>query len=306
METAVAESDLTSLQTIRDFIRWVMSALYREEVHLGHGTDDHWDEALLLVLHAVDLPIDVDPNVLDARLTESEKDNILQMLRLRVDDRMPVAYITQEAWFAGLSFYVDERVIIPRSPIAELIEHRFIPWIKDDEAVRILDLCTGSGCIAVTTALVLDDCEVDAVDISEDALEVASINVEDYDVADRVNLIQSDLFENVEGQYNLILCNPPYVAEDELAELPEEYDHEPTLALVSGDDGLDLVKRILATAHEYLTPDGALIMEVGLTAEVLSDTFPDVPFTWIDFANGGDGVFVLTTEELLEYRYMFT
>ncbi len=305
METAIAEADLHDLLTIKDFIRWSMSAFQREEIFFGHGTDSAWDEALGLVLHVVDLPIDVEPLVFDARMTQQEKQMVLQMLRSRVDDRIPLAYLTQTAWFAGLKFFVDERVLIPRSPIAELIEQRYLPWAKDAPDLRILDLCTGSGCIAIATAMVLTEAIVDAVDNSSDALAVARRNVEDFELQDQVHLIESDLFAQVTERYDIIVSNPPYVSQEEYDTLPEEYTQEPESALLARDQGLELVIKILAQASEYLTDDGVLIVEVGNSSEALCQRFPDVPFTWLDFSRGGDGVFVLSADILREFHQIF-
>lgn len=295
------------LKTIRDFIRFATSQFNEAGLYYGHGTDNSWDEAVALVLHSLHLPHDVDRGVLDANLTTKECSALLSLIEKRVTHRIPVPYLTHEAWFSGLSFYVDERVLIPRSPIAELIEQQFQPWIEEEQVHRILDLCTGSGCIAIACAYAFPDAEVDASDISPDALAVAKINVLRHAVEDRVNLLQSDLFTNLPKQkYDIIISNPPYVSTSEMVELPKEYTHEPSLGLVAGNEGLDVAINILRSASDYLQPHGLLIVEVGNSEVALSEMYANVPFTWLEFQRGGGGVFLLTAEQLREYLTEFS
>lgn len=290
--------DYSQLLTFRDMVRWGTSLFNAANLHFGHGHTNAWDEALVLVRHALHLSPAEDKYVVDARLLDSEREQIAALFHRRITERKPAAYLTHEAWFAGLPFYVDESVIIPRSPIAELIEQGFAPWIEDGFASPILDMCTGSGCIAIACAMHFPEAEIDAVDISKDALAVAQQNIERHH-ADQVRLIQSDLFKNVpKREYQVIICNPPYVDEQDMATLPAEYRHEPTLALSGGKDGLDLVAQILEQAAEYLAPEGILIVEVGNSAPAADKRFGNYPLTWLEFERGGSGVFLLTKEQL--------
>lgn len=295
----------TQLHTVRDYIRYALSRFNEAQLFYGHGTDNAWDEAVHLVLHTLHLPWNADANILDARLTEAEKLKVLDNLRLRVEKRMPAPYIMGEAWFMGLPFYVDQRVLIPRSPIAELLENECQPWLRADPVQRVLDLCCGSGCIGIAAAMVFPEAEVDLVDISEDALRVARKNIERHQVDDRVRAVQSDLFEQLTGRYDLILSNPPYVDAQDMASLPMEFRHEPRLGLEAGDDGLDLVRIILARASDYLTEQGCLVVEVGNSAAALEEAYPEVAFTWLEFEHGGDGIFLMTQEELTHYAALF-
>ena len=295
-------STLSELQTIRDFIRYATSRFNQAGLYFGHGTDNAWDEAVALVLHTLHLPHDINPLVLDAHLITEERSHLLQLIQRRVEKRVPLAYLTNEAWFSGLSFYVDERVLIPRSPIAELIEQHFQPWVKPDKIHQILDLCTGSSCIAIALAKAFPDAEVDASDISAEALAVAKINVLRHNVEDQVHLHQSDLFSNLSHKkYDLIVSNPPYVSQQEMLELPDEYRHEPTLGLEAGQLGLDFANRILDEAAGYLAPNGVLIVEVGNSEFALANAYTHTPFTWLEFERGGGGVFLLTAEQLHEH-----
>lgn len=296
---------IEEMVTIRDFIRWAVTQFSQEELVYGHGTDNAWDEAVNLVLTSLHLPPDIDTNVLDAKLSYSEKSLIAQRIKKRVEERIPVPYLVNEAWFAGLNFYVDQRVIIPRSPIAELIEDEFSPWVEEANVHHILDLCTGSGCIAIAAAMAFPEANVDAVDIDEKALEVAQLNIERFGLEESVKAIRSDLFENLQGkQYDIIVSNPPYVGQSEYNALPAEYNHEPQKALLCQQDGLEIVRRILAKAAEYLTSTGILVVEVGFSQELLETQYPDVPFTWLQFERGGEGVFLLTAEELRECQHL--
>ncbi len=287
------------LQTIRDYIRYAVSRFSEAGLYYGHGTENAWDEAVALVLHSLHLVHDVNPAVLDARLTKAECEVLSTLIEKRVTDRIPVPYLTHEAHFAGHSFYVDERVIIPRSSFAELIENHFEPWVDPENVHSILDLCTGSGCIAIACALAFPDAIVDASDISKDALAVAKKNILRHQVDDQVTLHQSDLFKSLPAKkYDLIVSNPPYVSLDEMEALPKEYLHEPSLALASGKEGLDCTVKILKKAAEYLTPNGVLIVEVGNSEEALAEKYPNIPFTWLEFQHSEGGVFVLTQDQL--------
>jgi ribosomal protein L3 glutamine methyltransferase len=247
-----------------------------------------------------------DAAVLDARLLSHEKKRIIDFVKQRVEERKPLPYITNEAWFMEMPFYVDERVLIPRSPIAQLLETEFSPFLRSGPVGHILDLCTGSGCIGIACAYVFEEAEVDLIDISEDALEVARINIEQHELEERVTPIHSDLFEAVKGmKYDLIVSNPPYVDQDDFETMPVEFQHEPELALTSGPDGLDITRRILREACDYLTDDGLLVVEVGNSEVHLMEQFPHVPLIWIDLPNGGNGVFAISAQELKQYRDEF-
>lgn len=296
-----------SLITIADYIRYSFSQFNKEQVFFGHGTDNSWDEAVSLVLQILDLPWDFDKELWSCRLTEDERRFILEALDKRINQRIPLPYITHQAWFCDFPFYVDERVLIPRSPIAELIQNNFAPWtdFELDPPEFILDLCTGSGCIGIACALVYEDADVDLIDISEEAIQVANKNILNFELQNRVRTIQSDGFkalnQEYKGKYKLIVANPPYVDKDDFSSMPEEFKSEPELGLVSGDDGLDLVRQILSQAANFLTDDGLLVVEVGNSWVALEDAYPDFPFTWIDFEFGGHGVFVIRADELKQY-----
>jgi ribosomal protein L3 glutamine methyltransferase len=292
-------ADHEGLETIVDFVRWGTSRLRAAGVVSAHGSDDPVDEALALVCHALHLELPLPAEFHGARLTAAERASVLALLERRIGERRPTAYLTGEAWFAGLSFKVDERVLVPRSPIAELIEAGFAPWIDPAGVERALDLCTGSGCIAIACAAHLPGALVDATDISADALAVAAENVRRHGVEDRVRLLRSDLFAAIpDERYDLIVSNPPYVPRAEFDELPPEFAHEPAMGLVAGEEGLDVVNRLLAEAGRHLRPGGILVVEVGSAAPALLEAWPDLPFAWPTFERGGEGVFVLTAAEL--------
>ncbi len=297
---------IQNLQTLRDFIRWGASRFTEANLYYGHGTDNPFDEAISLVLFALSMPPDLPPAYLDARLTLEEKERVFELFQERIVRRVPAAYLTHHATFAGLDFFVNDQVLVPRSPIAELIESRFEPWIQPETVTRVLDLCTGSGCIAIGCAYAFEEADIDAVDISPDALAVAAINIERHDMEGRVEAIQSDLFNGLHGRhYDIIVSNPPYVSYEEMATLPDEYHQEPTLGLKAGEEGLEIVCRILREAGDYLEPDGILVVEVGNSEYALCQRFPDVAFLWLDFERGGHGVFLLTAEQLTEYQEIF-
>ena len=290
----------SSLHTLRDFLRFAVSRFQQAGLVFGHGSDNAHDEAAYLILHTLHLPLDMLEPYLDAALLADEKTELLGKLRERIEQRVPVAYITQHARQGDFDFYVDERVIVPRSFIYELLGEPLSPWIEYPELVhRALDLCTGSGCLAIQMAAHYPAAQIDAVDISLDALEVAAVNVEDYGLQERIQLVHTDLFEGLEGTYDLIVSNPPYVDAESVDALPEEYLHEPELALGSGEDGLDATREILLQAAKFLNSRGVLLVEIGYNRDVLEREYPELPFVWLD-TSGGDGfVFLLTREQLL-------
>ncbi len=289
------------LQTVRDWLRFTVSAFNEAKLSFGHGSANAYDEAAYLILHTLHLPLDTLNPFLDARLIADEKNALLALLKQRVDERIPVAYLTHEAWLGDFSFYVDERVIVPRSFIAELIQEQFTPWIADMKIVtNVLDLCTGSGCLAILAAHAFPDAIVDAVDISPAALEVAQRNVADYGLEDRINIIKSDIFSNLTGkQYDVIISNPPYVDAPSMVALPPEYQHEPQLALGSGADGLDATREILEHAAEHLNPNGLLVVEIGHNRPALEAAYPNLPFIWLEVSAGNEFVFMLRREDLI-------
>ena len=293
------------LQTLRDHIRWAVSSFHRQQLYFGHGTDNAWDEARQLVLGALQLPWETPESYLDCRLEEDERQHLAQLLARRIQDRVPLPYLLNEAWFCGLPFYVDERVLIPRSPIGELIKNRFHGWLPSPPG-RILDLCTGSGCIGIAAAQSFPEAEVVLADISSGAIEVANINIERYELEDRVYCVLGDGFDGLPGQrFDLILCNPPYVDADDFASMPDEYRHEPSVALASGVDGLDLTRRLLAQAADHLQDRGIFILEVGNSQQALQEQYPQVGFDWLEFADGGHGVLLLTAAQCRKYQGYF-
>ncbi|MEQ1638135.1 MAG: 50S ribosomal protein L3 N(5)-glutamine methyltransferase [Methylococcales bacterium] len=297
---------LTSLTTIRDFIRWAASRFTEAGLFFGHGNTTALDEAAALVLHTLHQPYDLVDYYIATHLTRAERLQLLKVIELRISSRKPTAYITQDARFANLPFYVDERVLVPRSPIAELIQEQFSPWVDPAQVTRVLDLCTGSACIAIACAYAFPEAQVDAVDLSPDALEVAAINVAKHELEGEVQLWTSDLFSALPpAQYDIIVSNPPYVAISEWQQLPAEFHAEPEMGFTGGETGLDIVLRILAQARDFLSPQGILVVEVGSSAETLQNLFPGVPFYWLQFERGSEGVFLLTAEQVMQYHSLF-
>ena len=289
----------THLRTVRDLLRFAVSRFNEAGLAFGHGTDNAWDEAAYLILHALHLPPDRLEPFLDATLTETELRQVLELLQRRVEKRLPAAYLTNEAWLGEFRFYVDERVIVPRSHIAELLRDGLEPWIDPAAVASVLDLCTGSACLAIIAAHVCPNARVDATELSPDALEVARRNVSDYGLVDRVRLHFGDLFAGLGNtRYDLIVANPPYVTADSMQALPAEYRAEPELALAAGDDGLDVVRRILDGAHAHLSERGILLVEIGDNREALECAFPRVAFTWLETSASTESVFLLTTADL--------
>jgi len=289
--------------TVEQLMQRGAAQLQAASLCYGHGSDNALDEAAELVFFAAGLRHQDAPGIYSQVLSNEQVLGALSLIQQRIDRRVPAAYLTHRMWFAGHEFYVDERVLVPRSPIAELIEMHFAPWIDADLIHRVLDIGTGSGCIAIATALALPKVQVDAADISPDALAVAEINIQKHGLTGRVRTVQADVFEGMSGRrYDLIVSNPPYVSTAEVAGLPSEYSHEPQLGLSAGDDGLSIVRRILARAEKHLTPHGLLVVEVGDTEATLLAAYPRVPFTWLEFERGGGGVFVLTGAQLTEHR----
>lgn len=290
----------TELITVRDYLRYAVGRFNAAGLFFGHGSDNAWDEAAYLTLHTLNLPLDRLEPFLDARLLPHEREALLDIFRRRCEERLPAAYLTNEAWLGEHRFYVDDRVIVPRSFIAELLDEQLTPWIDDPWAIEsALDLCTGSGCLAILSALAFPNAEVAAVDLSDDALAVAERNVADYHLTDRVELIQSDAFTKLAGRkFDLIISNPPYVNAKSVAALPPEYLHEPELALGSGEDGLDFTRIILREAKQHLTENGILIVEIGHNRDDLEAAYPTLPFTWLDTAAGDEFVFLLHAADL--------
>lgn len=291
-----------ALVAVRDLIRWGASRFAEAGLVYGHGTDNALDEAFHLVLHALKLPADLPTLYLEGRVTASERAAALALLLARISTRKPAAYLIGEIQFCGLPFTVDERVLIPRSPIAELIERRFSPWL-DSEPARILDLCAGSGCIGIACAYAFPDADVDLAELDEGALEVCRINIDRHGWDDQVQAVRSDLFSSLgESRYDLIVSNPPYVPTAEWQALAAEFHREPRLALDAGEDGMDLVQRILAEAPQYLEEEGLLICEIGGSQEEFAARFPDIPVVWLEFERGGDGVFLISRAALLAWQ----
>lgn len=306
MDKIFVDEAVAELHSIQDLLRWTVSRFNAAQIFYGHGTDNPLDEALQLVLPSLFLPLDLPKEMYVSRLTSSERSRIVERVVRRVNERIPVPYLINKAWFCGLEFYVDERVLIPRSPIGELIDDRYRDLLPHPPAL-ILDMCTGSGCIAIASAFAFPEAAVDAVDISADVLAVAEHNIQAYGLDDRVTPLRSDLFRELPAlRYDLIVTNPPYVDEEDMNDLPQEFHAEPVLGLAAGRDGLKLVRRILACAPRYLQDDGVLICEVGNSMVHLIEQFPDVPFNWLTFERGGEGVFTLTREQLVACAESFT
>ncbi len=304
--TDIQTDVITTLTTIKDYIRWGASQFVENKVFLGHGLASPLHESATIVLHTLFQPYHLDDCYLDAVLTINERKRVVDLLNRRIKERQPVAYLIGEAMFAGLPFYVDDRVLVPRSPIAELIGQHFDPWVEQEQVLNILDLCTGSGCIAIACAFAFPDAQVDAVELSDDALEVAKINCQKHQLSDQLRLFKSDLFDDLpDAKYDVIVSNPPYVAIQEWKELPAEYHKEPELGFTGGDSGLDLVLRILVDAQNFLAEQGILIVEVGSSAGTLQQLFPQIPFYWLEFKRGGDGVFLLTSKQVQQYHKLF-
>lgn len=292
--------------TAREAVQWAADQFDAARLYFGHGTDNAWDEAAYLIAHVLQVPWDYAGFDVDAALSADQQRSILQIIKARITTRVPAPYLTHEAWFAGLPFYVDERVLVPRSPTAELIHDQFQPWIDTNDIHHVLDIGTGSGCIAIAIAHYLPNAKVDACDISDGALAVARQNIQRHHLADRVQLLKSDLLDQLPPRrYDIIISNPPYVDAQDMADLPAEYQREPALGLAAGGDGLDLVRRILRDAVDYLQPHGILIVEVGNSEVALAEAFPQVPFTWLAFEHGDDGVFLLDAVLLRQYHDVF-
>ena len=291
---------------MHDWLRFAVSKMHQADVYLGHGTDNPWDEAASLLAFVLHMPPLTDEKLFATRLIRAEREQFIGLLQQRIEQRIPAAYLTQQAYFAGLPFYVDERVLVPRSPIAELIAAKFSAQLQGRQPQHILDLCTGSGCIAIACAYAFEDAQVDAVDISPDALEVAQLNIEQHGLEQRVFPILSDGYDALTGaRYDLIVTNPPYVDAEDMADLPDEYRHEPELGLASGIDGLALTRRILREAAAHLTDGGVLVCEVGNSMVQLQQDYPEVGFDWLAFAHGGLGVFAITKAELERCQHLF-
>lgn len=294
--------DTQDFTHILDFIRFGISQARAADLYYGHGTDNAEDDIYALIWDSLQLPWEPDPQFLAARLTAQEKKLLAERLEQRIIQRVPVPYLTQTAHFCDMTFYVDDRVLIPRSPIAELIRQQFSPWIVPENITRILDLCTGSGCIALACCAWFPDAQVDGSDISESALAVAAINAERHQCSEQLRLFQSDCFDHIpETTYDIIVSNPPYVADAVMKRLPAEYRHEPEMALFAEESGLAIVHRILHQAGKYLSNEGILVVEVGESAEDLIAAYPEVPFVWLDFEQGGDGIFLLTAQMVREH-----
>lgn len=296
-------SEIQELKTLRDFIRWSASEMNRNDLYFGHGFTSALDESVYACLFALKLPNNWPTSYFDTHLIESERKAIYELVSLRVKSRLPLSYLTNEAWFCGLKFYVDERVLVPRSPIAELIQNQFEPWVDPESVNSILDLCTGSACIAIACQYAFPEAHVTASDLSKDALEVASVNVKNHGLEDDLTLIESDCFQSIAEQtFDLIVSNPPYVDANDLASMPEEYGQEPAMGLGSGNDGLDLTFQILTQSVDYLSDHGVLMVEVGNSATALVELLPNVPFSWVEFEQGGEGVFYISANDLKNHQ----
>lgn len=291
--------------TLHEWLLHCIAKFEAAQVFLGHGTDNYWDEALHLTLPLLGIEFDAPESILESVLSSNDRALLNAALKRRVEERVPTPYITQQGWFCGMPFFVDERVLIPRSPIGELIGQAFAPWVSA-EPKRVLDMCTGSACIAIACAELFPKAYVDAVDIDPSVLQVAKINVDEYGVGERLRLVQSDMFQALAGEkYDLIVCNPPYVDGPDMASLPPEFLHEPRLALESGADGLDFTRQFLRQVGDFVTDDAVVILEVGNSWEALEQVYPDVPFTWLEFADGGSGVCLLHAADIRACQPLF-
>ncbi|WP_368736495.1 50S ribosomal protein L3 N(5)-glutamine methyltransferase [Endozoicomonas sp. ONNA1] len=299
------------LVSIRDFIRWAASRFNEAELFFGHGSDNALDEAFHLVFQVLQLPWELPEPYMDCRLSLTEQKRVAELIERRVSERKPLAYLVNRAWFCGRPYYVDERVLVPRSPIAELIQQQLQPWLGDIRVEKVLDLCTGSGCIGIAAAHEFPEATVDLLDISEDALEVAGINIDSHELWGRVQAIRSDLFEAIDHapekpKYQLIVSNPPYVDAEDMADFPDEFGHEPELGLAAGEDGLDMARVILARAADFLDEKGLLVLEVGNSHWALRDEYPAVPFIWPEFETGGHGILILDAGNCRKYQPLFS
>jgi ribosomal protein L3 glutamine methyltransferase len=288
------------LFTVRDLLRYTISQFNANKLSFGHGSDNAWDEAVYLLLHALHLPLDMLDPFLDAHVLTSERERVLNLLERRITERAPIAYLTGEAWLQSHRFKVDKRVIVPRSPIAELLTEGLSPWVAEPGDVRsVLDLCTGSGCLAVLAALAYPNAQVDAVDLSEDALEVANENIELFDLGGRVSALQSDLFDQMpEREYDVMICNPPYVNAQAMETLPAEYRHEPPMALAGGPDGMDIVRRVLRDAARFMSPAGILVLEIGNERKNFDAAFTNIEPIWLSTEGSDDQILLLTRDQL--------
>jgi len=297
---------IAATNTPRTLIQWGADRFDKAGLVFAHGTDNALDEAAFLVMHTLQIGYDQPDGVLDEQISAADQLRVMQLLEQRISSRKPAAYLLHEAWFAGIPFYVDERVLVPRSPIAELIEARFTPWVNPELVGRVLDMCSGSGCIGIACALAFPDATVDLSDLSRDALDVAQENINRHQLRGRVNAVQSDIFAALQGQrYDLIVTNPPYVPEEEMQQLPAEFGHEPSVGLQAGADGLDIIIQILKQAAGHLAENGILVAEVGHTQDLLLARYPEVPFMWLDLEHGGTGVFKLDKTQLEYYQPHF-
>ena len=297
----------TQPTTVSEHVDWALARLEQSDSFFGHGCDNARDEAIWATLHVAELIDHEFKDVCDQKLSGEQSSRIQALIHERIKSRKPLAYLIREAWFAGFAFYIDERAIVPRSHFGDLIQDGFVPWVRPESARNILDLCTGSGCIAVAMALHYPDALIDAVDIDRDALEVAQVNVTRFAVGERVRLIESDLFEKIEeNRYDLIVCNPPYVSSSDTDGLPAEYQHEPRLALEAKDEGLEIVKKILRDGIQHLSDNGHLLIELGESAKILESQFADVPFFWLTSRSGESVVLLISAQQLKTYESSFS
>jgi len=302
-----------NITSLRDVILWTEKIFNQNDIFFGHGTDNALDEAAYLISYCADMPVNFTDDDLDYQLTSTQRDKVSEALALRIEQKIPVAYITNKAYFFGLEFNVNESVLIPRSPIAELIAEQFSPWFdyktwqeKNNQPLEILDMCTGSGCIAIACATAFDSAHVDAVDISEAALDVANSNIKKHNLENHVHAIQSDMFKNLpQKKYDIIVSNPPYVTQDEIDNLPDEYHKEPSQGLYAANEGLEFAISLLKNANQFLSEEGIIVIEVGNSAEALQNYYPNIPFTWLEFEMGGEGVLLLDAAQIKQFYLQF-